>query len=123
MSQKRQKIHKKWWQKSAGDFPEYHTAQQGSLSLSIFRCFFGEAQLLRSPLDGGVDGQHDYEQDQPIEHAEDWGPTVIRVFLGTWKIERLTFCVMSRYILVYNKERDSNIKQDWVSSVEFPFKA
>jgi hypothetical protein len=39
--------------------------------------------LLRGPLDRCVDGQQDDEQDQPVEHAQDRGPAVLCIFLGT----------------------------------------
>ena len=40
--------------------------------------------LLGGALDGGVDGEQQDAQQQPVEHAQDRGATVVRVLLGPW---------------------------------------
>ena len=39
----------------------------------------GGDELSGGALDGGVDGEQDYEEEQPVEDAEDWHATSLRV--------------------------------------------
>ena len=45
----------------------------------------GRRPSLPGPLDGGVDGEHDDQQQQAVEHAQDGRPALLRGLGGSWR--------------------------------------